>query len=58
VQEEDQDIDGINILTPLARPRNTVQSSIRDSVGNQILADFTPPITTGIRIRVRNGDES
>jgi len=58
VQEEDQDIDGINILTPLARPRNTLQSSLRDNVGNQILADFTPPITTGIRIRVRNGDES
>lgn len=57
VQEEDQDIDGINILTPLCRPRNTLQSSIRDGAGNQILADFTPPITTGIRIRVRNGDE-
>ena len=57
VQEEDQDIDGINILTPLCRPRNSLQSSIRDSAGNQILADFTPPITTGIRIRVRNGDE-
>ena len=57
VQEEDQDIDGINILTPLARPRNTLQSTLRDVTGNQIIADFTPPITTGIRIR-GGSDES
>lgn len=51
VQEEDQDTDGISLLTPLARPRNTLQCSIKDTVGNAILPDFTPPITRGIRIR-------
>ncbi|MCS7160592.1 MAG: hypothetical protein RMJ19_08980, partial [Gemmatales bacterium] len=55
VQEEDQDLDGINLLTPLARPRNSAQSSIKDAVGNSLIPDFTPPLTT--RIRIRGGSD-
>lgn len=55
VQEEDQDLDGINLLAPLARPRNSAQSNIEDAVGNSLIPDFTPPLTT--RIRIRGGSD-